>query len=185
MITEIYLVRHAHSDYSPDELGRGLSECGKEAACHGAALLQREQIEVFISSPYRRAVETIEGGAKALGLPIIPEEAFKERVLASGPVDHFAETVEALWKSPDLALPGGESNLQAQQRGTAAVVQVLQDYKGKRVAVGTHGNIMALIMNCFDDTYDYEFWKKLSMPDIYKLTFEGKELKDVQRIWKR
>jgi 2,3-bisphosphoglycerate-dependent phosphoglycerate mutase len=59
----------------------------------------------------------------------------------------------------------------------------LEKYEGKNIVIGTHGNIMVLIMNHFDHQYDFYFWKKLDMPDIYKLTFEQKKLIDVQRIW--
>jgi 2,3-bisphosphoglycerate-dependent phosphoglycerate mutase len=44
---------------------------------------------------------------------------------------------------------------------------------------------MVLIMNFFDRQYDFSFWKNLDMPDIYKLTFDGKELRNVERIWRR
>lgn len=182
-MTEIYLVRHAHSAYTPDELGRGLSDSGKRAAFDVKELLEGKNIKVFISSPYKRAVETIKEAAKADGIEILLEECFKERVLAENPVGDFEKVLNELWKNPDLALPGGESNRQAQRRGVEGLLEVLRKYEGKSIAIGTHGNIMTLIMNYFDSKYDYEFWKKLSMPDIYKLIFEGQELQTIQRIW--
>lgn len=42
---------------------------------------------------------------------------------------------------------------------------------------------MVLIMNYFDQKYDFNFWNELAMPDIYKLTFEGESLVEVKRIW--
>jgi 2,3-bisphosphoglycerate-dependent phosphoglycerate mutase len=42
---------------------------------------------------------------------------------------------------------------------------------------------MVLIMNHFDKSYDYRFWKELEMPDIYKLSFEGGVLIKVKHIW--
>ncbi|UUZ89998.1 hypothetical protein LJK87_28740 [Paenibacillus sp. P25] len=50
--------------------------------------------------------------------------------------------------------------------------------------IGTHGNLMVLIMNYFDPKYDFDFWKRLGVPDIYRLTFEGTELKEAVRLWK-
>ena len=63
MITEIYLVRHAHSDYSSgDDETRALSERGRIDALAVTELLLKEHIQVICSSPYVRAVQTVEEG---------------------------------------------------------------------------------------------------------------------------
>jgi 2,3-bisphosphoglycerate-dependent phosphoglycerate mutase len=59
----------------------------------------------------------------------------------------------------------------------------LTRYEGNNIVIGTHGNIMVLIMNYFDEKFGFEFWKELKMPDIYKLTFDKSKLKEVNRIW--
>lgn len=183
MFTKIYLVRHAHSNYSRDELGRSVSEDGRKHVEDVSKILVAENIEVFISSPYRRAIQTVEGAAEALGIEIKLNESFKERILSSIPVEDFETTVEKIWENPNFSLEGGESNIQAQQRGIEELKVILERYKGKRIAIGTHGNIMALIMNYYNSKYNYEFWKGLSMPDIYKLSFDNNRLVDVERIW--
>jgi broad specificity phosphatase PhoE len=58
------------------------------------------------------------------------------------------------------------------------------EYEGKKIVIGTHGNIMTIIMNYYDRNYGYPFWKQTTKPDIYKLFFESKELKQVERLWK-
>ena len=70
-------------------------------------------------------------------------------------------------------------------RGIKAINDVLNKYKGKNIAIGTHGNIMVLIMNYYDKKYDYLFWKGLEMPDIYKLSFEDAKLISVNKIWNK
>jgi 2,3-bisphosphoglycerate-dependent phosphoglycerate mutase len=184
MRTDIYLVRHAHSNYSRDELGRGVSEKGKSDLELVTELLFEENINVFFSSPYRRAIETIEGAAKALRLDINIEEKFKERILSQAYIDDFESAIKWLWDNPSFALEGGESNVEAAQRGVEGILNILDRHRGKRIAVGTHGNIMTIIMNSFDKRYDYSFWKVMSMPDIYRLSFENNELIGVKRIWK-
>lgn len=42
---------------------------------------------------------------------------------------------------------------------------------------------MVLIMNYYDKKYNYDFWERLNMPDIYKLSFENEVLIDVKHIW--
>lgn len=185
MVTNLYFVRHAHSAYSTDELNRPLSERGQADAQKITELLIHENIHVLLSSPYKRAIQTIEGLAGPLGLELVLEEDFRERLLSSGPVSNFGQAITKVWENPSFAWEGGESNLVAQSRGVRALHRVLQHYKGSNAVIGTHGNMMVLIMNALDQRYDYGFWKQLDMPDIYKLSFNGDTLTGVQRIWNR
>lgn len=185
LVTNLYLVRHAHSTYTPDEIGRPLSIKGFTDAERISDILKYENIEVVISSPYKRAVQTVERIAKDIGKEIIIEEDFKERTLSSMPVEDFDIAVKKVWEEPTFSWEDGESNIIAQKRGIKALLKVLKAYEGKNIAVGTHGNIMVLIMNYFDRKYDFSFWKELDMPDVYKLTFDNINLKEVSRNWKR
>ena len=183
MLTHLYFVRHAHSEYTPDELKRPLSEKGLSDAEKINQLLIKETIDYVISSPYLRAVQTVEGVAKDIEKEIIIEDAFKERQLSSSPVEDFQLAITKVWNDPSFSFDGGESNVVAQKRGVESTLKVLKRYEGKNIVIGTHGNIMVLIMNYFDNNYGFDFWKDLTMPDIYKLTFDKLELKEVSRIW--
>lgn len=185
MFTNIYFVRHAHSTYTPDELRRPLSSKGFEDVARISKILEKENIDIVISSPYKRALQTVEGIAKYIGKEVIIDNGFKERTLSEIPVDDFNSAIKKVWKEPTFSWKGGESNLIAQERGISATLNVLERYEDKNIVVGTHGNIMVLIMYYFDKKYGFNFWKDLDMPDIYKLTFDSKSLKDVNRIWKR
>lgn len=183
MVTNIYLVRHAHSTYTPDELNRPLSSNGFKSAEKVTALLLGESISHIIASPYKRAIQTVEGLARTLNLGIQIEEAFRERMLSERPVEDFEDSIIKVWKDFTLAFEGGESGLEAQLRGVNAILNILREYSGQNIAVGTHGNIMVLVMNYFNKSCGYDFWTTLKMPDIYKLSFDGEKLMKVQRIW--
>lgn len=185
LLTNLYFVRHAHSTYTHDELGRPLSNRGIADAERITNILEKENIDIVISSPYKRAVQTVEGVAKVLGKELIVEDGFKERNLSVKPVEDFNLAITKVWEEPAFSWEGGESNFNAQKRGIMATLKVLETYEGKSIAVGTHGNIMVLIMNYFDEKYGFSFWKDLDMPDIYKLSFDKKNLKEVNRIWNR
>ncbi|MFE8697574.1 histidine phosphatase family protein [Cytobacillus sp. FJAT-53684] len=185
MLTNIYFVRHAHSTYTPDELGRPLSTKGLADAERITEILENEKIDIIISSPYKRAIQTVEGVAKFLEKEVIIEKGLKERTLSVKPVENFKVAISKGWEEPAFSLEGGESNIIAQKRGIKAILRVIEMYEGKNIAVGTHGNIMVLIMNYFDEKYGFSFWEDLDMPDIYKLTFDNKNLKEVNRIWNR
>ena len=185
MITNLYFVRHAHSIYSADELGRPLSEKGLVDAKQITNLLILEDIEVVVSSPYKRAVQTVEGITDHLKTKIEIIDSFKERILSVHPVADFKEAMLQVWSDFDFSLLSGESNHNAQARGVQATKEILQKYEGQKVVIGTHGNIMVLIMNYFDPTYDYHFWEQLQMPDIYQLTFYEQQLIGVKRVNKQ
>ncbi|WP_455660419.1 histidine phosphatase family protein [Pradoshia sp.] len=182
MQTTIYFVRHAHSTYTPDELGRPLSNKGRMDAERVTECLKYEDIHHVVASPFKRARQTVQGIADWIGSDIMVEEGFRERQLANGPVEDFDQAISRLWQEWAFSYEGGESNLDAQKRGVEATIHVLEKYQGKNIVIGTHGNIMVLIMNHFDTKFDYSFWKALAMPDIYRLTFEGLHLKDVKRV---
>ncbi|QED46298.1 histidine phosphatase family protein [Cytobacillus dafuensis] len=183
MRTHLFLVRHAHSIYTPDEFSRPLSEQGFADAERITQILQNENIDLVISSPYKRAIQTVEGIAKMIKKEIFFEDGFKERILSEKPVEDFHAAIAKVWEDAHFSWDGGESNILAQERGIEATNRILKKYEGENIVVGTHGNIMVLIMNHFDKKYDYQFWQELDMPDIYKLTFEKNELKEVMRIW--
>lgn len=185
MLTTLYFVRHAHSIYTPDERQRPLSDKGLLDADKTTKLLHAEKIDYVISSPYKRAIQTIEGIAKYIGKEIMIEDGFRERKLSEGPVEDFEWAVKKVWDVPSFSWEGGESNQTAQTRGMHATFQILNRFEGKRIVIGTHGNIMVLIMNFFEKKYNFEFWKELSMPDIYKLEFDKEKLISVNRIFEK
>ena len=183
-MTTIYFVRHAHSTYTPDEFARSLSEKGMHDVAEITNLLIDEGIDIVTSSPYKRAVQTVKGIADYLGQDVVVSDDLRERTLTSEPAKDFTSAMETVWKNPAFAWEGGESNDQAQSRGVEALISLLRTYEGKKVVLGTHGNIMVLMLNYFDARYGYEFWKELDMPDIYKATFENNTLMSVEKLYK-
>ncbi|GAF13966.1 phosphoglycerate mutase family 2 [Bacillus sp. JCM 19046] len=183
-MTSIIFVRHAHSTYTADERNRPLSAEGFQAALNVKNVLEAVRIDRFVSSPYLRAVQTIQVAANARGMEIEEIELFKERLLAGAPVDDFNHAIQKVWEDETFAWPGGESNQAAQARGVFALKQILNTYAGEQIVIGSHGNLIALIMNALDSTYSYDFWKRLTMPDVYKLDFVGEQLDAVTRLWR-
>ena len=49
--------------------------------------------------------------------------------------------------------------------------------------VATHGTLLALILNGLDPAFGFDFWRRLSFPDVYQLEFDGPVLSRVQRVW--
>lgn len=61
------MIRHGESPKVGNERTRGLTDKGEQDAIKVAESLKEEGVEVFVSSPYTRAVETIRGLAEYAG----------------------------------------------------------------------------------------------------------------------
>ncbi|MBY0202410.1 2,3-bisphosphoglycerate-dependent phosphoglycerate mutase [Paenibacillus intestini] len=186
MKTIIYMVRHAESPFNEGtERTRGLTLKGREGAAKVTEILKEEGIHTIISSPYARAVLTLEGVATALGLEIQLMEDLRERHFSDGVVadEDFASAEQQMFDDPDYALPGGESNRVCQHRAVTVLKQIVEEHFGKKVAIGTHGHVMTLIMNEFDPSYGLHFMNQTTKPDIYQLQFDGLTLEKVRRLW--
>ncbi|WP_114570640.1 histidine phosphatase family protein [Exiguobacterium flavidum] len=181
-MTTMFLVRHAHSVYTPDERERPLSDSGKKDAERVARVLEMEHVDHIYSSPYVRAIETVEPLAKERGIEIILEEDLRERLLAPGEVPNFAEAVRHVWEHPDENPFGGETNEEAGRRGKEVVERILALHSNESVVIGTHGNLLALMLQQYDDRYGHDFWKALDMPDVHKVSFESGRM-TVEKLW--
>ncbi|MEC2919184.1 histidine phosphatase family protein [Bacillus tropicus] len=181
-MTTIYFVRHAHSTYTKEERERPLSEKGHLDAENVTRLLKDKHIDVVISSPYKRAIQTVQGIANTYHVSIEIEEDLRERLLSSEPVADFNDAIENVWEDWSFANEGGESNDVAQRRAVICLQNILKKYEDKNIVIGTHGNIMVLLMNYFDSKYDFQFWKTIRMPDIFKLNFHNEDLVSAERI---
>jgi 2,3-bisphosphoglycerate-dependent phosphoglycerate mutase len=165
------------------ERERGLSEYGKEDAFKIIEILRSELIDLFISSPYKRAIETIKGLADTFEKEIFLVEELREREIGVISDTEFKAAKKQVYDNFDFAYPGGESSNQAQQRAVEVLKSIMNTYNGKKIVIGTHGDIMTLMLNYFDKDYGYDFWSSSTMPDIYRTEFMGEVLERVERIW--
>ncbi|WP_020061143.1 histidine phosphatase family protein [Bacillus sp. 123MFChir2] len=188
MYTYIYMVRHGESPKTEgDERTRGLTEKGKLDAYRVTELLKDEGVNTFISSPYSRAMLTIEELAHFYEKEILVDENLKECVFTSEdtimPDKELYPLVEKMFSSPGFALKGGESKTDCQNRAVAVLKEILKNFQGHKVVIGTHGLVMTLMMEYFDSQYGYEFLMKTSKPDVYRMKFNSEELIDIERLW--
>ncbi|MBP1963272.1 histidine phosphatase family protein [Paenibacillus aceris] len=182
MRTFIYFVRHAESPYFEGmERSRGLSDKGKLDVLKINEILKDEEFDVFISSPYERAIQTINGAAGTN--KIILYEELREREIGQIENMSFMEAKLKLYKDINFSFSKGESTIYAQRRAVNVIENILKENMGKKIVIGTHGDIMTLILNYFDNRYDFEFWESTSIPDIYKLEFEEQKLIELERLW--
>lgn len=189
MNTFIYMVRHGDSPKTGEnERTRGLTEKGRLDAYQVTDLLQGEGIDVFVSSPYSRAIITIQELANRSGQEILVFEDLKERIFSAQDKrmsdSELFPLLEKSFSDPNFSLKGGESNAVCQMRAIKVLNELLNTYRGKKVVLGTHGAIMTLMMGYYNNQYDLNFLLNTSKPDIYRMEFNGQELIEVTRLWK-
>ena len=177
-----YLVRHAEGNLTLDE-NRPLSERGHLDAKQAAEILLKYPISVIYSSPYLRARQTIAPLSSRLEIDVQSEPDLCERKLNDGQAVDFLKAVEATWEDFSFAHPGGESNSAAQQRGVGVLSRVDQRHQEDHIVISTHGNLLALTLNHFEPSIDFNFWKSMTFPDIYKLNINADGQPVIHRLW--
>lgn len=60
MATVVYMIRHGDSPKEENEQTRGLTEKGQLDAKIVTAILENEEIDIVVSSPYARSIATVE-----------------------------------------------------------------------------------------------------------------------------
>jgi 2,3-bisphosphoglycerate-dependent phosphoglycerate mutase len=124
------------------------------------------------SSPYPRARETVEPLAARLGLSLVMVDDLRERVLSeAGRADWLAH-VRRSFADPDYALSDGESSRAAKRRVAAVLDELAGRHPDQTVAVGSHGNLIALALQLDDPAVGFDFWQAMPMPAVYTLELD-------------
>ena len=175
---DVLLIRHAEPmpfgtpDVADDD--RPLTEAGRHAARELAAELDGWELTAIYSSPYARAVETVTILAERREMRVQLLDDLRERRHDVGQHDDWRETLERAWTDADYTLPGGESNRQAQRRaiGILDLLRVRHP-DGGRLVLGSHGNLISLILQALEPEVGFEFHMAMPMPALYRLTHDG------------
>ena len=70
----------------------------------------------------------------------------------------------------------------AQMRAVPVLKELLQKHEHETIVIGTHGNILTLMLQAFDESYGLAFWKDLTMPDIVKVDFLHDQLVSLEKV---
>jgi 2,3-bisphosphoglycerate-dependent phosphoglycerate mutase len=175
----LYLIRHCAAEgQAPDA---PLTGAGRKQAERLADVLHDAGIDRIISSPFRRARESIAPLARRLGLAVDIDDRLAERVLGSGFVDWRA-ALRATFDDPDLCFDGGESCRVATARGVTVLEEVLHG-QAQTAAIVTHGNLLALLLRHFDPRVGYAEWERLTNPDVFRAGVSQAGA-IVERVWR-
>ncbi len=183
--TRVYFVRHARPNYeNHDDARRELTERGLAERHLAVDYLLDKNVSAVLSSPYRRAMDTVRPLADALGVPVETVDDFRERRVDSDWIPDFDGFARRQWADFDYKLSDGESLSEVEKRNVAALRGVLSRHPGKTVAVGTHGTALSTLIHFYDSTFGVEDFMELRprMPWIAKFTFDGESCVGIEKI---
>ena len=179
-LTTILFVRHAQSVYGSDDRNRPLSDAGMEDRKVVAETLRDRKIDAFLSSPYKRSMDTIRPAAEGRNMDIRTDERFRERQCGDFSTDSLARR----WADFTWAEENGECLESVQVRNMEALQNVLQDYAGQTVVIGTHGTAFSTILNNYNPSFGLQDFLRIVswMPYIIELTFDRDRLVSVKEL---
>ena len=181
-MTTVYFVRHAQPNYdNHDDLTRELTEQGLQDRLKVVELLRDTPIHAVLSSPYKRAVDTVLPLAERLGLPVETDADFRERKVGDGWLEDFTAFAKRQWADFDFALAQGESLRQVQVRNLAALTRVLEAHENQTIVIGSHGTALSTLVEYFSPGFGYEGFDRIRsvMPWVVRFTFDGADCVEI------
>jgi 2,3-bisphosphoglycerate-dependent phosphoglycerate mutase len=178
-LKSIYVIRHCEAEGQPPE--SSLTDKGLMQAIDLATFFNNVKIERIISSPYKRAIQTIQPLAKQLNVEIEINSQLKERVLSTEHLLDWFEKLRTTFEDFELKFKGGESSKEAVTR----IIEVIEDvFNGEfeNTIIVTHGNLMSLLLNHFNKEFGFDEWSRLSNPDVYHIKSENNKI-TLKRLW--
>ena len=204
MITTIYLMRHS----IPFKEHRGttntnetilienekspLSIAGEKLAEEKSLQEEFKNLDIVYSSNYVRAMATAKYFASANNLKVNIDEVFNERIHG---VDSWSDLPQEFelkqFNDENFKVGYGESQKEVQTRMFNGLMKVLNENKGKRVAIISHSTAIAFLLKKWCEVfYDKEYtfnnkaffngkWEHLQS---FKLEFKDNELINIEVI---
>jgi len=190
IMTTIYFVRHAESDrLVRDGRTRPLTKKGLIDRRLVTDFLSDKKIDIVLSSPFKRAVDTVADFAEKYGFNIEHIEDFREQQSGKGlprdkegnPSDDF---LRKQWDDFNFRYSDGETLHELRQRNIVALTGVLMSYSGKNIVIGTHAMALSTIINYYDASYGFDDFLAMNpiMPWIVRMDFDGDILIKIEKI---
>jgi broad specificity phosphatase PhoE len=169
-MTEIYLVRHGETEWNREEMFRGrkdipLNNTGEEQANKVSSYFKEKHVDLIVSSPMKRAMQTAEPLSRSKGIEIKAMAEFTDMNFGAWEGSTLKRVKEdyplefSLWeKHPDrLQTAEGESleTVRARVSGGLADIDPLPE---QRVVIVTHRVICKIIVLYALGIENSHFW---------------------------
>jgi 2,3-bisphosphoglycerate-dependent phosphoglycerate mutase len=161
----IYWVGHCSA--SGQEPEAPLTDEGHAQARGLIDVLASLGVSRIVSSPYLRAVQSVQPFAGRVGLAIETDSRLRERVLPTTTLVDWQAALRRTVEDEDFAAPGGENLRVAADCAVAAFEDIVRE---ERVtAIVSHGNLTALLWRRLGHPMDFEAAMRLTNPDVFRI----------------
>lgn len=164
MTTRFIVVRHGETEWNVAGRVQGhrdspLTATGRAQAEAIGARLARERFDVLVASDLGRALATAQAIGRHCGLVPARDARLRERSFGEGEGLAYDE-LDRRWpdvfsrtsaSDPDAPIPGGETRRQFHERVRAAFEGLARECDGRRVAVVSHGGVLAALYRIVHD----------------------------------
>ncbi len=166
-----YLLRHAEVDRSKDVhfSEHELTQKGHEQARNLVPILRSSNISEIFCSPFKRAIQTIEPYSASFTL----DDRISGRIVGDLPKEQTWKFFKESWNDFNFTKHGAESATQCADRINAFKIEVEQNFRDKNILVVSHSNPIAFYLNTIDPLIDYNWFKNMKAPSLYRIYFEG------------
>ena len=206
MRTTIYITRHSEPMKPIFELSNDNLQLQNEKqilSCEGerrakilSEIKELQNMDVVISSNYVRAMSTAKYIAYKNNKDLIIMDDFGERKFGIDSWDELSENFEnKQYMDENYKMPNGESRKEVSSRMFKTLNRVLEEYKGKKIAIISHATAMNYLFmrlgvaNISEDNIPKFHFKNKEFfdgnylaPELFKLKFEENELINIENI---
>jgi len=180
MVKHIYVIRHCEAQGQSSDAS--LTEQGFHQAEVLAKFFADKKIDRIITSPFLRAIQTIEPLSTRGNINVEIDERLSERILGTSDLPDWYEKLRATFTDMELKFEGGESSNEAMERIVNVVEETIKS-ESEHTIIVSHGNIITLLLKNYHNDIDFQFWTQLRNPDVFRLRVKDHKM-TLDRIWK-
>ena len=207
-MTTIYLIRHSvrmkqdnieSYNTKQDKLILNekivLSSDGEKRAELLSKKSELQNIDFLYASNCVRTLQTAKYLMENQNLKANIDDRLDERRVGIPNTDLHPDWFEKQYFDENFKTEGGESQKEVRQRVDEFINEILEKHKDKRIAIFSHGYAITFfllkyckLVSIIDGKLKYEFNnkivfnKKINAPEVFKLTFNDKDILDIELI---
>ena len=175
---KLYLIRHGKASMEGADRERVLDEDGiiqATSLCNKIRNQFKDKRIRLISSPFRRAVQTIEKLSEDFQADIEKNSSLEEIKIGKDENITKHQIIEKMWSDENFKVSNGSSQLEHVNQIKSELNKILKDFYENEynLILVSHGNSIGIILKYFlNQMFTFEDWKNISMPDMYSVSFD-------------
>ncbi|MGX5174793.1 histidine phosphatase family protein [Aliikangiella sp. IMCC44653] len=180
--TTFYIARHGETEWNvvrklQGRLDSPLTSAGQLQAKKIAKLFAEKAIQLILTSPLGRAIETAKYCQQSLHSPLLTIDNLQERDFGHWQTRYFDELRDCrefesiFFQVTSAAPPGGESGIDCAKRIQLALQTAAESNREQQVLVITHGDAIRCFLNSFKEKGFCDAYSKYGNGQFFKVEY--------------